>query len=175
MGDKKTENLWENEEFKEIFDEATLLQLGVYFFFGQDNIEENFDKAIKIWRTCYKLYDSGEACFFLGKAYSQDDEAVFYETSAKYYQLAVDRGGGEAYFPLGYMYFNGYGVERDRGKALELLEKSIREGDADGMYFTAVLYSSGIGVKKNKKKAMKLLKKASELGHVLATEALKGE
>lgn len=34
---------WNNEEFGEIFDEASLLQLGVYFYFGSDNIEQDVD------------------------------------------------------------------------------------------------------------------------------------
>lgn len=175
MSDKKTENFWENEEFRKIFDETTLLQLGIYFFFGKDNIEEDIDKAETIFQICFRMYDSGTACFLLGKLYSRDDESKYYETAAKYYQMALDRDVGDAYFPLGYMYFNGYGVKRDRKKALELLESSIEFGDAEGMYFTSILYSSGIGVKKDEKRALELLKKASELGHEQATQMLKNE
>ena len=103
MDKNKEIEFWNNEEFREIFDESSLLQLGVYFYFGHDNIEQDVDKAIKIWWICDELYDSGEACFFLGKAYSNNDDEMFYETTMKYYQKALDKGVEEAYFPLGYM------------------------------------------------------------------------
>ena len=102
MDKNKKIDFWNNEEFRGIFDETALLQLGVYFYFGHDNIEQNVDKAIKIWWICDELYDSGEACFFLGKAYSNNDDEMFYETTMKYYQKALDKGVEEAYFPLGY-------------------------------------------------------------------------
>ena len=44
MDKNKKIEFWNNEEFKEIFDEAALLQLGVYFYFGSDNIEQDVDK-----------------------------------------------------------------------------------------------------------------------------------
>ena len=81
MDKNKKIEFWNNEEFKEIFDEAALLQLGVYFYFGSDNIEQDVDKAIKIWWICDELYDSGEACFFLGKAYFNNGDEMFYETT----------------------------------------------------------------------------------------------
>lgn len=36
MDKNKKIEFWHNEEFKEIFDESSLLQLGVYFYFGSD-------------------------------------------------------------------------------------------------------------------------------------------
>ena len=96
MDKNKKIEFWNNEEFKEIFDEAALLQLGVYFYFGSDNIEQDVDKAIKIWWICDELYDSGEACFFLGKAYFNNGDEMFYETTMKYYQKALDKEIGRA-------------------------------------------------------------------------------
>lgn len=68
----------------------------------------------------------------------------------KYYQKALDKGVEEAYFPLGYMYFNGYGVEKDVDKALELFESSVKCKDKDGLYFLGFLYATGFKVKKRR-------------------------
>lgn len=172
MDKNKKIEFWNNEEFREIFDETALLQLGVYFYFGSDNIEQDVDKAIKIWWICDKLYDSGEACFFLGKAYSNNDDEMFYETTMKYYQKALDKGVEEAYFPLGYMYFNGYGVEKDVDKALELFESSVKSKDKDGLYFLGFLYATGFKVKKDVKRAKRLFRESAELGNEAAKEYL---
>lgn len=172
MDKNKEIEFWNNEEFREIFDESSLLQLGVYFYFGHDNIEQDVDKAIKIWWICDELYDSGEACFFLGKAYSNNDDEMFYETTMKYYQKALDKGVEEAYFPLGYMYFNGYGVEKDVDKALELFESSVKCKDKDGLYFLGFLYATGFKVKKDVKRAKRLFRESAEFGNEAAKEYL---
>lgn len=168
----KKSNFGTTKSSGEFFDEASLLQLGVYFYFGHDNIEQDVDKAIKIWRICDELYDSGEACFFLGKAYSNNDDEMFYETTMKYYQKALDKGVEEAYFPLGYMYFNGYGVEKDVDKALELFESSVKCKDKDGLYFLGFLYATGFKVKKDVKRAKRLFRESAELGNEAAKEYL---
>lgn len=97
---------------------------------------------------------------------------MFYETTMKYYQKALDKGVEEAYFPLGYMYFNGYGVEKDVDKALELFESSVKCKDKDGLYFLGFLYATGFKVKKDVKRAKRLFRESAELGNEAAKEYL---
>lgn len=70
------------------------------------------------------------------------------------------------------MYFNGYGVEKDVDKALELFESSAKCKDKDGLYFLGFLYATGFKVKKDVKRAKRLFRESAELGNEAAKEYL---
>lgn len=84
----------------------------------------------------------------------------YWEKSSQYnYYLAYDN--------LGWMYFNGKGVEENDRKAKFYFEKalSINSDDDFALYNLALMYENGYGVAKDMQKALKLLKKSAELGN----------
>ena len=73
----------------------------------------------------------------------------------------------EQYY-LGYMYYEGKGVEQDYLKAFEWYEKSVKQGYADAQYNLAVMYANGHGVEQDNNKAFEWYLKSAEQGKLLA-------
>ena len=63
---------------------------------------------------------------------------------------------------LGFLYMNGYGVEKDAEKAYKHITKAIDMGDNTSVNYLALLYKDGIYVKKDTAKAKELLEKTIE-------------
>ena len=66
---------------------------------------------------------------------------------------------------LGWMYQNGFGVERDYIEAMKLYLKAVDDGNAFAMCNIGVLYQNGFGVKTDYAEARKWYEKAAEVGN----------
>lgn len=66
---------------------------------------------------------------------------------------------------LGWAYFTGTGVKRDRAKAVALYRVSARRGSPEAMWNLALCYEEGTGVPRNMTRAKSWFKKAASLGH----------
>ena len=78
----------------------------------------------------------------------------------------------KGYGPLGYLYFNGLGTEKDQKKAFEIYRYDInenREISAYGLgmsqYYIAFCYMNGQGTAKDTAAAMRMFKAAADNGH----------
>ena len=78
-----------------------------------------------------------------------------------------------AEFFLGECYENGYGVEKDPGRAVEYYIKAHEGGRSDGTFALAACYEKGFGVKEDPAKALELYREAARQGHKEAGEAVK--
>ena len=87
----------------------------------------------------------------------------------KYEQEAL-QGFAEAETNLGYCYLNGYGVEQNDEKSLELLEKSASRGYDDAK---ATLEEVKEDADEAFDEAKELLEEAASLGHAVAKKLLK--
>ncbi|WP_163556226.1 tetratricopeptide repeat protein [Helicobacter suis] len=94
------------------------------------------------------------------KAYQNKD----YQKALAYSQKAASMGITGAYFNLGIMYENGYGVAKDYQKALEYYKKAASMGDADAYAILGAMYENGEGVARDYQKALEYFKKACKLG-----------
>eukprot|EP00439_Symbiodinium_sp_Y106_P080560 s233_g19.t1 len=132
-----------------------------------------------------KMYDATAVAFErarllspLGKAFKRKTEWLISGCSDKKRDLGscVGRGFFEpghlfepdshwATFSLGVMYWKGWGVQQDHGKAVELFQKSADLGDSVAMFTLAQIYHDGVGVQKNHSRAMELWEQAAGLGH----------
>ena len=82
---------------------------------------------------------------------------------------------------LGLIYLNGYGKEKDYGKAFFYFSKAVEQGNAIAYKNLSWMYSKGLGVKKNLDEASRLLGLSEkkrviifpvELNHLLLNEVL---
>jgi TPR repeat protein len=71
------------------------------------------------------------------------------------------------------MYYQGYGVQQDYGKAVQCYEKAVEKEHAAAQYDLGVCYYYGHGVAQNKDKAIKLWKLSAEQDFEDAVKALK--
>ena len=96
------------------------------------------------------------------------------------YKTAFDllsRGATKRHAPsqaaLGFLFFNGWGCEKDRQKARSLYEESAKAGAHQGLNNLAHLYRYGLaGVDKDAPKAVQLLERSAKLGNEKAAYTL---
>ena len=81
----------------------------------------------------------------------------------------AEQGNAAAQFDLGYMYYNGRGVEVDYAKALKYYLMAADQGNASAMTNLGVMYSKGQGVTQSYEKAIGYYEKAADKG---STQAL---
>ena len=103
-------------------------------------------------------------------AFAGYTEALLYFDNQQYPQAfaefkpLADRGSDRAQYYIGYMYINGYGVDRDEALGLKYIQKSVDEGFEKAEALMGYFLSEGIYVPQNKTKGFKLYQKAAEKG-----------
>ncbi len=108
--------------------------------------------------------------YVLGRGVDKDRERAFYwlTKAANNPDIILPSTRAEYNFLLGQFYFEGFGVEANQNKALELYLNSAKDGDAKAQYSLGVMYANGTGVLKNDKEAEKWHQKAANQGNALA-------
>ena len=101
-----------------------------YFFLG------DYGKAKAYYRELVQETDEGYFMFMLGECYTYAGDNEYANEHAVYwYQYALEKGCGYAYYPLGIAYQFGRGVEQDETKAEECFKKGLRYAvDRDNCY-----------------------------------------
>lgn len=84
----------------------------------------------------------------------------------------AETGFAPAQSLLGLMYFNGEGVTKDNGKAIEWYQKAAIQGEASGQYRLGWMYFQGEGVTKDDSKAVEWYQKAAMQGLAKAQNKL---
>ena len=69
-----------------------------------------------------------------------------YQRAKEFFEMAAYDNNAEAFFGLGNIYFNGWGVEHDYQKAKEFFEKAIEKGNSHSIWLVGMLYYNGTGV-----------------------------
>ncbi len=88
------------------------------------------------------------------------------------WERLAEQGLDSAQYNLGLAYYNGYGVKKNKKKAVELWERSTEQGNADFQNVLGRCYEKGIGVKKDPSKAVELYQKAADQGNARAQKNL---
>lgn len=106
----------------------------------------------------------------LGVAYSKD--AKGYKTdlkkSANFFNLAVEKGDGEALAYLANCYLTGSGVEKDVEKAKALVNESCERGCVNGIYMKGYMLYSAIAFEEDKTQGLELITRAADAGYLKA-------
>jgi localization factor PodJL len=87
-----------------------------------------------------------------------------FETAARWFERAADRGLAPAQFRLGCLYEKGQGVKKDLETARRLYLSAADRGHAKAMHNLAVLYAEGIEGKPDYKTAAQWFRKAADHG-----------
>ena len=94
------------------------------------------------------------------------------ENAVRYFTLSAEKGNMEAAFSLGYCYFSGDGVQKDKNKAMDLFKEAATKGYPSAQTFLAKCYLDGDGVDKDSNQAFYWCKKAAEQKDVTAQDML---
>ena len=118
--------------------------------------------AISYTSSVYADYNDGLT------AYERGD----YETAYKEWLPIAELGDSEAQYHIGIIYFSGFGVTKDEGRALNWFKKSAKQGHGASQSTLGWIYHYGEGVLKDYKKAMYWYHKASTQGYSGATSRI---
>jgi len=94
-------------------------------------------------------------------------------TAMVWYQKLAEEDSPSGLRAVGWMYYNGWGVDKDVDKAIEYYKKASDLGDGNASWNLGQLNETGDGVPKNLDEAAAYYKKASEQGFKEAEADLK--
>ena len=95
-----------------------------------------------------------------------------YSEALQYFYLASKEGNHEASNQIGFMYLNGFGVEKNAFEAAKWFNLSAKNGNINGQFNLGYLYFYGYGVSQNTEIAIQLFSSSSEKGHIEAKKML---
>jgi uncharacterized protein len=92
----------------------------------------------------------------------------------KFANMEKKAAGGDvrAWYTLGLMHEQGYGIAQDKCQAALCYKKAAEKGQVEAQYRLGSLYSHGLGVPRDLKQAAEWYKKAAEQGYPTAQAAL---
>lgn len=146
-----------------------LCDYGVYLMNG-DGVEKDEAAAVACWQKAneqnfapaqYKL----GVCYMQGACGLEKDE----KKAAEYFTKAAEGGERDSMLNLSIFYGNGIGVEIDRAKSMEYLEKAAAlEQPVACCYLGAALTAKQDATEEELVRGAKLLEQAAETGHTEA-------
>ena len=91
---------------------------------------KDFKKAAK-WYYIASELESAEALFNLGTMYrfGYGGKTMNKSVAAQYFHRAAEKGHIDAQYWIGYMYYTGEGLPKNRERAIEWLTKAAEKGD----------------------------------------------
>ena len=91
-----------------------------------------------------------------------------YSDALKYFRLAANENYAPAQDKLGWMYQNGWGVNRSYSEAYKQYQKAAGQGNREAQASLGYLYYKGLGVKRDLRQALYWYGKSAEQGNATA-------
>jgi hypothetical protein len=95
-------------------------------------------------------------------------KAKDYKGALPYFLQVAGAGYAPAQYFLGYMYVNGYGVNKDYAEAVSWFRKAAAQGVAYAQTNLGIMYENGYGVNKDYAEAVSWFRKAADQGDAIA-------
>jgi TPR repeat protein len=100
--------------------------------------------------------------YFTGKQYYSLKK---YDEALQWFYKSAELGNPLGQYFLGYLYRNGYGVEKNPEEAVKWFRQSAEQGNDAAQNNLAFMYLNGSGVEKNYDEAFKWFRKSAEQGN----------
>ena len=100
--------------------------------------------------------------YYYDKGFEDYKESNSDKIAFAFFNEAKKRGHLEAQFFLAFMYFRGFGVEKNKKTAFSLFEDLAQKGHIGAQFNLGLMYKNGYGVRKDSKKAKYWLHKSSK-------------
>lgn len=140
--------------------------LGLMYEFGH-GVKKDADKALELFtNSASQGYAAAQAK--LGQLHLADSSHKNYGQAKDWFEKAADQGYALAYSALGDIYYNGYGVAKNKDTSLEYYKKAALAGDAEACLHLGKIYESEGTT--DRTQALFWYKKGAELGNKLCAE-----
>ncbi|MGH9685768.1 MAG: tetratricopeptide repeat protein [Candidatus Acidiferrales bacterium] len=107
----------------------------------------------------------------IADAFAEGGELYFYDNPPNYveakswFEHGAEGGSADGFDDLGWLYEEGYGVNKDVDKAFSLFNEAAKRGSAEGTYRVGVSYFWGLGVQKDRSAACQWFIRAASSGY----------
>ena len=142
-------------------------KLGRYYETGE-GLPQDVEKAME-WYTKAAEQGYAKAQNNLGRLLVLSHN---YEEAVRWFTMAADQGLAPAQLVLGFLYYEGQGVEQNYEKAVEWYLKAAEQEYAPAQHKLGQMYRKGKGLPQNYEKAVEWLTKSAEKGLAQAQYSL---
>lgn len=112
---------------------------------------------------------------YLGRIYSDANSDLFNPALAfESFSAAAELGDGDGYYRAGLCFNDGFGCEKDHGRAIDCFESGGRIGNADCICALGICLEFGIGCDVDYERAVRMYSAAADIGSATATNNLAG-
>ncbi|KAK8854359.1 hypothetical protein M9Y10_016919 [Tritrichomonas musculus] len=126
------------------------------------------DEQVKIIDNLIEMHNKQllniDSEFLLNAGILFEDEEK-YEKAKYYYELSSELNNSESLIKLGYLYKNGFGVQKDCKKAIKYYELAANLNNSEAFFILGELYEKGDDVKKDFLKAKEYYELSSRLNN----------
>ena len=143
-------NILKEDQDKELKKKKEVIsEIGIRYFYGVD-VEQDYRKA-KEWFELGINYNIGQCYGFLGEIYLHGfglkKEEIDYKKAFDYFEKAMTYGeSAMGLSGMGYMYYYGLGVKKDKKEAYNCFLKGIRTSKKDSSWEITSLYFNMISL-----------------------------
>ena len=90
----------------------------------------------------------------------------------QWFRRAAGHGNIRAYADIAHAYAEGYGVKKNKNRAVQYYIMGAEKGDPEAQYWLGRAYQLGRGIKHDSARALYWLNRAADNGNTLAMDAL---
>ena len=140
------------------YEASAAFNLGIMYYAGGDSIEKD-EKESEYWLD-----------IAANNGYAKDDIADYfynvndYDKAIKWYKSSAEEGNLYAQKKLGYIYYNGEGIEQNYEEAFRWFKMAAYEDDSYAQMRLSIMYNHGYGIDENKEEALYWCKRAADQG-----------
>ncbi len=140
------------------YESEAAFNLGIMYYAGGDGIEKD-EKESEYWLD-----------IAANNGYAKDDIADYFynvndfDKAIKWYKSSAEEGNLYAQKKLGYIYYNGEGIEQNYEEAFRWYKMAAYEDDSYAQMILSIMYNHGYGIDENKEEALYWCKRAADQG-----------
>ena len=142
--------------------------------------EKNVSEGLRLLRRAAEEEEGGQEAllrlglfYFRGEDVPAEDRPRADELAFQWLERAAAQSDGKAYAPLGRLYLEGRGMEKDVPRGFSLVLDGAFEGDPYAQVLLGHLYEEGLGTEPSREKALEWWKYAAHNGSAEAQSLLK--
>ena len=149
----------ENQHLKKAVEDNDVkeqIKIGKYFY--DKNRSQDYEKALEWYLKAAEQGDE-DSEYMVRLLYSKLED---YNNLLKWCKKGIEQNQVDAKFTMGWLFFNGYGVEKNILKAKEWYEKAAEDNDSFSQYRLGRLYFDENEIENDYKQVVYWIEKAAE-------------
>ena len=140
------------------YEASAAFNLGIMYYAGGDGIEKD-EKESEYWLDI--AANNGYAKVDIADYFYNVND---FDKAIKWYKSSAEEENLYAQKKLGYIYYNGKGIEQNYEEAFRWFKMAAYEDDSYAQMILSIMYNHGYGIDENKEEALYWCKRAADQG-----------